>query len=116
MEFVLLIRWNNARSQRGLRTLLPEWVGQFLFLFFTAILAAAQSPDAEKPIPILTGTAGTFSFVTAGQQQLDAQINPVLLLPLGDHWLVEGRAEFQGAFQRPPDGGPYAGPVSKNPG
>jgi len=65
-------------------------------------------------MPILTGTAGTFSFVTAGQQQLDAQINPVLLLPLGDHWLVEARAEFQGAFQRPPGGGPYGGPVSKN--
>jgi len=81
---------------------------------FAASSAAAQLPDSEKPIPILTGTAGTFSFVTAGQQQLNAQINPVLLLPLGDHWLVEGRAEFQGAFQRPPDGGPYGGPVSKN--
>jgi hypothetical protein len=81
---------------------------------FAASYAAAQLPDSERPIPILTGTAGTFSFVTAGQQQLDAQINPVLLLPLGDHWLVEGRAEFQGAFQRPPDGGPYGGPVSKN--
>jgi len=52
--------------------------------------------------------------VTAGQTQLDAQINPVLLLPLGDRWLVESRAEFQGAFQRPPGGGPFGGPVSKN--
>src|SRR5882757_9735465 len=114
VEFVLLIRWKKTRSQRGLGTLLPEWAGPLLLLFFTAILAAAQSPDAEKPIPILTGTAGTFSFVTAGQQQLDAQINPVLLLPLGDHWLLEGRAEFQGPFQRPSEGGPYGGPVSKN--
>ena len=74
----------------------------------------AQSSGSEKPVPILTGTAGTFSFVTAGQQTLDAQINPVLLVPLGDHWLVESRAEFEGAFQRPPGGGPYGGPVSKN--
>ena len=114
MEFVLLIRWNKTRSRRCLGTLLPEWAGPLLPLLFTAILAAAQAPDVEKPIPILTGTAGTFSFATAGQQQLDAQINPVLLVPLGDHWLVEGRAEFQGAFQRPPEGGPYGGPVSKN--
>jgi len=76
--------------------------------------AAAQSSDVEKPVPILTGTAGTFSFVTAGQQQLNAQVNPVVLLPFGDHWLVESRAEFEGAFQRPPGGGPYGGPVSKN--
>jgi len=27
---------------------------------------------------------------------------------------VESRAEFQGAFQRPPGGGPYGGPVGKN--
>jgi hypothetical protein len=33
---------------------------------------------------------------------------------LGDRWLAESRAEFEGAFQRPPDGGPYGGPVSKN--
>ena len=52
--------------------------------------------------------------MTAGQNQIDAQINPVLLIPLGDHWLVESRAEFEGAFQRPPGGGPYGGPVSKN--
>ena len=75
---------------------------------------SAQSADVEKPVPILTGTAGTFSFVTAGQQQLDAQINPVLLIPFGDNWLVESRAEFQGAFERPAGGGPYGGRVSKN--
>ena len=77
-------------------------------------LAHAQTPDAERPVPILSGTAGTFSFVTAGQNQLNAQVNPVLLVPLGDNWLVESRAEFQGVFQRPPDGGPYGGPVGKN--
>ena len=86
----------------------------FILLRIATVPAAGQSADDEKPMPILTGTAGTFSFVTAGQQQLDAQINPVLLLPLGDHWLVEARAEFQGAFQRPTGGGPYGGRVSKN--
>jgi hypothetical protein len=85
-----------------------------LALFSLVPSPAAQSTDTEKPVPILTGTAGTFSFVTAGQQQLNAQINPVLLLPLGEHWLVESRAEFQGVFQRPPNGGPYGGPVGKN--
>ena len=51
---------------------------------------------------------------TVTVNQLNAQINPVLLLPLADRWLVETRAEFEGAFQRPPDGSSYGGPVSKN--
>jgi hypothetical protein len=76
--------------------------------------AAAQTSDSEKPVPILSGSAGYFNFVTAGQNQIDAQINPVLLLPLGDDWLVEGRMEFEGAFQRPDPSGPYGGEVSKN--
>jgi hypothetical protein len=86
-----------------------------LFLFFICLVphSRAQTPDSERPVPILTGSAGYFNFVTAGQNQFDAQINPVLLLPLGDRWLVESRAEFEGAFQRPSDGGPYGGGVSK---
>lgn len=110
---MLYFRKNNGlRCGRGV--ILRPLVACLLLLGFAAVSATGQSADVEKPVPILTGSAGTFSFVTAGQQTLDAQINPVLLLPLGDHWLVESRAEFEGAFQRPPDGGPYGGPVSKN--
>jgi hypothetical protein len=39
------------------------------------------------------------------------EINPVLLLPLGERWLVESRAEFKGEFERPAGGGPYGGKV-----
>jgi hypothetical protein len=84
-----------------------------LVSFWTIPNLLAQT-DSDRPVPILTGGAGYFTFVTAGQTQLDAQVNPVLLLPLGDRWLVESRAEFEGAFERPPGGGPYGGPVSKN--
>jgi hypothetical protein len=93
----------------------------FLFLplllaLLTPVGASAQSSgsDDEKPVPILSGSAGAFSFVTAGQNLIDSQINPVLLVPLGDHWLVESRAEFEGQFQRPLGGGPYGGPVTKH--
>jgi hypothetical protein len=110
----VLSLWVRESLRCQLRAVPPR-AGSFLYvLCFTAGLAAAQSSGAEKPIPVLSGTAGTFSFVTAGQQQLNAQINPVLLVPLGDRWLIESRAEFQGSFQRPPEGGPYGGPVSKN--
>jgi hypothetical protein len=106
--------WKKAVVRRAQAVAAKMAAGLFLASCLVANLALAQSSAAEKPVPILTGTAGTFSFVTAGQQQLNAQINPVLLLPLGDHWLVESRAEIQGAFQRPPEGGSYGGPVSKN--
>jgi len=68
----------------------------------------------EKPVPILTGNIGAFSFVSGGHNLIDTQINPILLIPLGDRWLIESRAEFEGQFQRPPNGGPYGGPVDKH--
>ena len=80
--------------------------------FFASPRSSAQTTD--KPVPILSGSIGTFSFVTAGQNLIDTQINPVLLVPLGERWLVESRAEFEGQFQRPPGGGPYGGPVDKH--
>jgi hypothetical protein len=98
----------------------PSWQGTILpglallVLLFIPSLMSAQAADTEKPVPILTGSAGAFSFVTAGQNVIDTQINPVLLVPLGDRWLIESRAEFEGEFQRPPDGGPYGGPVDKH--
>jgi hypothetical protein len=85
-----------------------------LFLVLVSVHIAAQTADFEKPVPILTGSIGTFSFVTGGQNLIDTQINPILLLPLGDRWLIESRAEFEGQFQRPLTGGPYQGPVTKH--
>jgi len=82
--------------------------------FLIRALSLAQASSSDSPVPILTGSVGYFNFVNAGQTQLNAQVNPVLLLPLGDRWLVESRAEFEGAFQRPPGGGAFGGPVSKN--
>jgi hypothetical protein len=83
-------------------------------LLSLATSAAGQATDAERPVPILTGSAGFFDNVAGGQTQLDTQFNPVLLLPVGDRWLVESRGEFEGKFQRPAGGGPYGGPVNKH--
>jgi hypothetical protein len=101
-------------GQGGIRATVLAVIAALCFLSLMPGYAAAQSFDSDKPVPILSGSAGYFNFVTAGQNQIDAQINPVLLLPLGDRWLVEGRMEFEGAFQRPPGGGSYGGEVSKN--
>jgi hypothetical protein len=102
----------KTASRHGKGTALFH-VGLLILLLSTTWIAA-QITDPEKPIPILTGSAGAFSFVTGGHNVIDTQINPVLLAPLGDRWLIEARAEFKGEFQRPPDGGPYGGPVNKH--
>jgi hypothetical protein len=101
----------TVRRRRGIA--LSRLVTLFL-LISASRWAAAQSADTEKPVPILTGSFGAFSFVTGGQNLIDTQINPILLVPLGDRWLIESRAEFEGQFQRPLDGGPHAGPVAKH--
>jgi hypothetical protein len=106
--FTLQYQWRKCGFAK-----LVLWA--FLVISLTAPVAAlGQATDADKPVPILSGSVGTFSFVTAGQNLIDTQINPVLLVPLGDKWLIESRAEFEGQFQRPPGGGPYGGPVDKH--
>lgn len=98
---------------RSLRITLPGALILFAFVL-AASWAVGQTAEPDKPVPILSGSIGTFSFVTGGQNLIDTQINPVLLVPLGDNWLVESRAEFEGQFQRPQGGGPYQGPVTKH--
>jgi hypothetical protein len=85
-----------------------------LLLAGLASAALGQDADSERPVPILTGNAGFFTNRSAGENQFQPEINPVLLLPLGNHWLVESRAEFAGDFKRKNDGtGPYGGDVDK---
>jgi len=105
--------WTKIVSQPWRRTALLA-IGGLILLQGLHAPVAAQTPDAEKPVPILSGSAGFFTNVAGGQNQLDTQFNPVLLLPLGERWLVEGRGEFEGKFQRPGGGGPYGGPVDKH--
>ena len=112
MGFILLRKQGKAARRCGPGVASPALL--LCLLFLAPHWVAAQTPDAEKPVPILSGSVGTFSFVTGGQNLIDTQINPVLLVPLGDRWLIEARAEFEGQFQRPPGGGSYGGPVDKH--
>jgi hypothetical protein len=79
----------------------------------TLLTAQAVDINTERPVPILTGNAGFFTNVNGGKTELVPSINPVILLPLGDRWLIESRAEFKGDFQRPDGGGSYGGKVEQ---
>jgi hypothetical protein len=85
-----------------------------LLTLIWAPTSIAQTDDSERPVPILTGNAGYFTNIDAGDKELVPQVTPVLLVPLGEKWLVESRAEFYGEFERPADGQPYAGKIEKD--
>lgn len=106
-------QYKKTRSCR-LRAFLSRILSLFLLQFFAPAHTHSQTAaNSEKPAPIFSGTAGFLTSVTAGQTVLDTQFNPVLLVPLGEHWLVESRGEFEGEFQRQPDGS-FGGPVNKH--
>jgi hypothetical protein len=73
----------------------------------------AQSTETQRPVPVLTGSLGLFTNGWNGQTQLEPVATPVLLVPLGERWLIESRGEFEGDFQRPAGGGPFGGTVTK---
>ena len=83
-----------------------------LLLLCHTIAVLAQTSN-EKPVPILTGSAGYFTNVTGGQTELEPIVSPLVLLPLGDHWLIESRGEFEGDFERRNGNGPFGGGVDK---
>ncbi len=84
-----------------------------VLLVLTTSFLKAQTSDADRPVPILTGSAGFFTNVNGGQTQLVPIVAPVLLVPLGDRWLFEARGSFEGEFERPDSGGPFGGKVGK---
>jgi len=74
----------------------------------------AQTFDSDSPVPILSGSAGYFTNVqSGGEVTLVPEVNPVLLLPLGQRWLIESRGEFEGDFERKNGSGPFGGQVAK---
>jgi hypothetical protein len=86
----------------------------FLAVLFFLIPAPVhgQAPDAERPVPILTGSAGFFTTRIGGETQLVPVVSPVVLLPLGERWLIESRADFEGEFERT-NGEPFHGQLEK---
>jgi hypothetical protein len=79
-------------------------------------LEAVQSQEAVqireeglKAIPILTGSTAYFTRVTAGQFQDTPSVSPLLLLPVGDKWLLEAKGSYSNTFAKVPGENYYEG-------
>jgi hypothetical protein len=87
-------------------------------LFLCLANAGAQDADTDTThagyVPVISGGLGYIYNVNGGVPSLEPQIDPLLLLPLGSHVLVESRTNFTGFFQRR-DGtsGDYTGQIFK---
>jgi len=100
-------------------------------ILLTAILASssfqrpihAQSPieapqetdqsENEKPIPIFTGSAGYISDVTGGSPDIHPIFSGILLIPIGDRWLIETRESFEDDMVQEPGRPGFHGPLQK---
>lgn len=90
----------------------------YLLALFLILCGKVQAQDsgndidiAVKPVPVLTGSTAYFTRVTGGQIQDAPTVSPLLLLPVGDHLLIESKAGFSDTFTKNTQGD-YAGTVS----
>jgi len=65
----------------------------------------------ERPVPILTGSTSYFTRVTGGQYQDTLGVSPLLLAPLGDKWLFEGKGFYADTYKKDVHGD-YTGTAS----
>ncbi len=74
------------------------------------LLCGAGGIYAQSDVPILSGALAFIGSKTGGAPSFQPIIAPVLVAPLGDHWLVESRANVQGFISRENGtSGPYDG-------
>lgn len=79
----------------------------FAFFFAGALVATAQEQDN---VPIVSGGAGLFGQTQGGVNVFQPVIAPVVVVPLGERWVIESRADLREVISRQ-DGttGPYQG-------
>ena len=77
-------------------------------------LHAQDQPDIPKPVPVIVGGSGFITTVEGGQPQLNPLIAPVLLVPIGDKWLIESRVTFEANLVQLPGSSDFHGQVLKS--
>ncbi|HSK46349.1 MAG TPA: hypothetical protein VLA83_20945, partial [Candidatus Binatia bacterium] len=99
------VKWPRKVAQAGLLGL----------CFLISVAALAQDDefkvDGFKAVPIVTGSTAYCHRVTAGQAQDAPSVSSLLLLPLGDKWLVEAKGSYSDTFSKNAQGN-YNGTIS----
>jgi len=76
----------------------------------TLIMLVLSAASAQSNIPILSGGAGFLTATQGDNTFFQPVVAPVLVVPLGENWLVESRADLRGFISRENGTtGPYQG-------
>jgi hypothetical protein len=77
-------------------------------LFVLLMLCGGLKLGAQSNIPVISGGLQYESTTAGGVTTMQPVIQPVVLIPIGDHWLIESRATFdEFIFREDGDSGPY---------
>jgi hypothetical protein len=63
-----------------------------------------EGQEGIRPIPILTGSTAYFTRVTGGQFQDTPSVSPLLLVPVGDKWLLEAKGNYSDTYAKGSEG------------
>lgn len=121
----------KASPRRSAKSLSRRFLRFRCALLLTALLASTQfqlplyaqsqsqptqdadQSDNDKPVPIFTGSAGYITDFTGGSPDLHPIASGILLIPIGDRWLIESRASFEDDMVQQPGRSGFHGPVEK---
>jgi hypothetical protein len=77
---------------------------------FALTLLGLTTASAQSDTPILSGAAGFFGANQGGNPFFQPVLAPVLVIPLGNNWLIESRADLREVVARQfGSSGPYQG-------
>jgi hypothetical protein len=77
-------------------------------------LRAQEQADAPKPVPVIIGGSGFITTFDGGEPHLGPLIAPVVLVPMGNRWLIESRTTFESDLTPRPGSSAFHGKVLKN--
>lgn len=77
--------------------------------------SAPNSTDDQdsKPVPILSAGMGFLPYFQGGQPHIHPLFSPVILVPIGDRWLIESRDTFEADFAQSPGSSAFHGYLQK---
>jgi len=79
----------------------------------TSASPAGSEIAGVEPVPVLSAGMGFITPIVNGSPHLAPLISPVLIIPIGDHWLFESRTTFESDLVQPPGSSNFRGSVEK---
>jgi hypothetical protein len=89
-------------------------LGVLMTFLGVPVLQAQEQPDAPKPVPVIIGGSGFITTFDGGEVHLGPLIAPVILVPLGNRWLIESRGTFESDLTQRPGSSAFHGKVLKS--